>query len=274
MLIKNAAETSNRVSLGLKCGDCIHLERGPATFEKLCGQLGKTGFSEACSSFTPDMSKISVLRKGEAQTLAKLAISIKPQQARLLAYMFRNIDLLKRAGYDLFETVVFSLGGDYLECYVRGYIIGADRAGDQVYISSDFENLNGDPALLTLLSPSVMNLAAFAKHRKKLVTEGRIAEPRSAKGTKKKTILQCLKMTVEERAMYRQQLATKPGDYVPPTLDTVPAKWLDSRTADSIKESVKNVGKVKGKVTNENFSVQRYTDKPGKGRGPRAGGKK
>jgi hypothetical protein len=107
-----------------------------------------------------------------------------------------------------------------------------------------------------------MDMKAFAKHRKRLIAEGRIAEPKTTKGSVKRTTLQCLKMTSEERALYRKQLATKPDDYVPPTLDTVPAKWLDNRTVEKLQDPRKKTRK--GKMTDAGFTIQRYTDKPGK----------
>jgi hypothetical protein len=229
----------------------------------LCSQLGKSSFSEACPSFTPNLFKISLVKKGHLETMAELFRELTPQQSRLLAYTFRNIDFIKRAGYEFGETVVFSVGGDFLECYVRGFVIGADRSGEQIYISSDFESLNGDSCMLTLLPSSVMNMEAFAKHRKRLIAEGRIAEPKPAKGAMKRTTLQCLKMTSEERALYRKQLATKPDDYVPPTIDTVPAKWLDGRMVEKLQDSRKKTTR-KGKTTDAGFTIQRYADKPGK----------
>jgi hypothetical protein len=117
----------------------------------------------------------------------------------------------------------------------------------------------------------IRDRAKFTKHRKTLVSEGRIAEPK-AKGSVKRTVLQCLKMTSDERALYRKQLATKPDDYVPPTLDTVPTKWLDNRTVENFKESNRKTRK--GKTTNDSFSVQRYSnksDKAGRSKAARKG---
>lgn len=271
MIVKDATESSNRVSLGMKCSDCIHLT-GPAAFEKPCIQLGKTSFAEACPSFSPDLLKVSVVKKGQLADLAKMVQSLSQPQTRLFAYVFRNIDLIKKSGFEFGEEVVFSIGQDYLECYVRGRVIGADRAATQVYISSDFEGLNGESCMLTLLRPSVMSMSEFAKHRKELILKGRIAEPKLAQGSVKRTTLQCLKMSPEQRALYRKQLATKPDDYVPPNLDTVPSNWLDNRFVERVistrTEANKSTKSSRG--NKDGFTLKRYADKPSKTGGPRA----
>jgi hypothetical protein len=263
MLIKEGSETNNRVSLGLKCGECMHLQRGPAAFEKKCIELGKASFSDACPNFTPDLVTVSFIKKGHLELLAEVFNAIMPKQARLLAYTFRNIDFIKRAGFEFGEQVVFSLGADHLECFVRARIIGSDRTGEQLYLCSDFETLNGGSAFMTVLRQSVLSMKDFAKKRKQLIVQGRIAEPRPAKGSSRRTVLQCLKMTVEERALYRKELATRPDQYMPPSIDTVPAKWLDARELKPLVDPKLKLAKTKkGLKTDEGFSVRRYNDKP------------
>lgn len=275
-IVKDATDSSNRVSLALKCGDCTHLT-GPAAFEKPCMQLGKTSFAEACPSFTPDLIKISIVKKGHLIGLRDIVRDLTRSQIMLLAYEFRNIDLIKKSGYEFGEEVAFTIGGDYLECYVRGYVIGADRAATQVYLSSDFEGLNGQGCFLTLLRPSVMNMTQFTKKRKSLILEGRIAEPKFEAASRKRTTLQCLKMTPAERAVYRQTLATKPDEYTPPSLDTVPSNWLDSRMLDRVIDSKGSkakkptpAAKTIGRGTKDGFNLQGHTNRAGKASRPTA----
>lgn len=232
MIVKDATDGStNRVSLGLKCGECVHLS-GTPVFEKVCSQLGKTSFADACKEFTPDLAQMTFVKKGDIKAFSEIANRMSQKQLRLMSFVCRNADLIKKAGYSLGETVVFSLGGDYLECYVRGEIIGADRRGQQVYVVSDFESLNINSALMTLMKSSIMSMPEFIKKRKELILEGRIAEPKNPKASRKRTTLQCLRMSADERAVYRERLATKPDSYEPPSIDTVPAAWLDSRMLD------------------------------------------
>lgn len=261
MLIKEGTETNNRVSLGIKCGECLHFQRGPAAFEKKCIELGKASFSDACPQFTPDLTAVSFIKKGHLSVLGEIFNSLQPKQARLLAFTFRNLDFIKRAGFEFGEQVAFSLGGDHLECFVRGFVIGSDRTGDQLYLSSDFETLNGGSAFMTVLRSSVLSMKDFAKKRKQLIANNRIAEPRAPKTSSKRTVLQCLKMTTEERSLYRNSLNNDPHQYVPPSLDTVPQRWLDGRELRVIVDP-KNPGiKKRGVKTNESFSVQRYDTK-------------
>jgi hypothetical protein len=267
MLVKDVKDSSNRVSLGLKCGECMHLT-GVATFEKPCAQLGKTSFAEACPSFTPDMRILAVVKKKHHSTLAEIFKELSQPQLRLLGYACRNADLVKKSGFELGEEVVFSLGQDYLECYVRGYVIGADRAATQVYISSDFEGLNGGSCLITLLRPSVMKMADFLKHRAELISKGRIAEPKPSTGSVKRTTLQCLRMSPDARALLRKQLKTKPDEYTPPSLDTVPSSWLDGRMLEKVVMSKAEAKKTGTRKTTGNkdggYTLKRYADAAGK----------
>lgn len=282
-VIKDADQsTSSRVSLGLKCGQCIHLS-GVPTFERPCIQLGKTSFADACPSFTPDMIQISVVKKSHMAALAAITEGMSRPQMGIFAFVFRNIDHVKKARCQFGEQVVFSLGGDFLECYVRGFIIGADRTGTQVYISSDFEGMNVESAMLTLMRSSIMTMVEFAKHRKTLIANDRLVEPKFDKGSRKRTTLQRLKMTADERAIFRELLKSKPDDYVPPNLDTVPARWLDERTVESLvdsrtqkggkRDSINSIGNsgTSGKATKEGFKIQRYSDKTGGSGGASAG---
>ena len=267
MIVNDASEvtTSNRVSLGLKCGECLHLT-GTAAFEKPCSQLGKTSFAEACPSFTPDMRIMGVVTKGHVVALGNILRELGQPQIRLTAYALRNADFMRKAGLNYGDTVVFSLGQDYLECYVRAYVIGADRTGEQIYLCSDYEGMNKGSAVLTLLRSSIMDMEEYKVHRDELISKGRIAEPKPSAGSTKRTTLQCLRMSADERALYRKQLASKPVDYVPPNLDTVPQAWLDNRSVDKVVAD-KTVGK-KTKSTGKNkdggYSLERYADKSGK----------
>lgn len=269
MIVTDATEatTSNRVSLGMKCGECLHLT-GPAAFEKPCSQLGKTSFAEACPSFTPDMRKMAFVTKGHIMTIAGVLREIGQPQIRLLAFAFRNADYVRKAGLHMGDPVVFSLGQDYLECYVRGYVLSADKTGETIYLVSDFEGLNGGSCVLTLLRTSLMDMEEFKAHRDDLISKGRIAEPKPSAGSQKRTTLQCLRMSADERALYRKQLATKPDDYTPPSLDTVPQTWLDNRGIDKVVVeklvSSKSKSKPAGKKKDGGYSLERHIDSPRK----------
>lgn len=258
MIIPEDSKTS-RVSLALKCGDCIHLDGVPAFEKKVCSALGREKYSEACPAFTPQMTKVSLVRKQDLSALASIAARLSQQQTRLFAYIFRNIDFVKKAGLEFGQEVAFSIGGYYLECFVRGFVIGASRDGQHVYLSSDFEGLNNESALVTMPRDSLYDHSEFVRVRKDLIKEGRINEPQPTTGSRKRTVLQVLRMTPEERSAYRALLSTKPIEYTPPTLDAVPASWLDSR-----------VDKPKGKLDDKGaFTIERYK-KPSSGKAKQA----
>lgn len=269
MLKKEGTITSNRVSLGLKCGECIHFQKGPARFEKLCTQLGIQSFSEACPEYTPDLYKIASVEDDVMAQMANIAAKLSGPQARIFAYLFRNIDFIKKAGFEFGQVVVFSISGkDILDNYVRGKVVFADRTGETIHITSDLEKLNTRPLFVSLLRPNVMTVDEFKKHRQKLVKEGRIVEPKPSKSSNKRTLLQCLKMSDEAYEVYMSKLRSAPEEYVPPMLDTVPHNWIDQRSVESLLESKVPPKLKKGlpnaiprKAVDGKFKIDRYATK-------------
>ena len=231
-------QSSNRVSLGLKCSECLHFSRGPRRFERLCAQLGVEPFTPACPEFCPDQTYLAKVGAASIQALAKIAAELSQPQLRLLAYTFRNADLIKKAGFAFGQQVVFSINGhDYLDCYFRGYVVGASKNGQTVYLSSDMEGLNENNAMLSLPRTSVMQLEAFKEKRKKMVQANRLAVPVSKWRTlKRRSVLELLRLSPEQASILKKQLEDKPLQYEPPSIDSVPVEWLDQRQAGTLKQ--------------------------------------
>lgn len=269
MIIKDGVD-SHRVSIPVTCGMCTHFDKGPMAFDKLCCQLGKKTHSPACGKFTVDLSQLRGLKEEHFAMLSAISASASDKQLALWSLAMKEASSTRKSGLHMGQTVVFSVGGDYLACYMRGYVYSIDRATGAVYIVSSLEKMNRSHCALTLMRKSVYTLDEFWKVRKKLIAEGRVAEPKPRVGSQKKTLLQHLRMSPEERAAYREQLATNPGEYVPPTIDTVPSAWLDGRVLESVepKRIAAKIRKAKkqGVITNEGYKVQRYSaNSTGKG---------
>jgi hypothetical protein len=232
---RDSEDTNNRVSLGLRCGECIHFQAGPRKFEKLCVELGQEAFSHACPEFTPAMNKLAAAPLMDMRALADITAKLNQPQLRLLAYTFRNMDFIRKAGLTFGQTVVFSIDGkDYLENYFSGIVVGASKDGQTVYVTSDLESLNKANCMLTLSINSIKTLEKYAKHRDVLIKKKRVRAPVPNTYSERRTILQLLKMTKGEYALYLETITHVPKEYQPPSLDAVPADWLDSRQLDAV----------------------------------------
>lgn len=262
---KDAEDTNNRVSLGLRCSECQHFNKGPRRFEKLCVELGQEPFSQACPEFTPDMSKLAAVSVMDMRLLAKISKRLNQPSMRLLAYTFRNIDFIKKTGLEFGQTVVFSIDGkDYLENYFSGVVFGASKDGSVVYITSNLEKLNKTNCMLTLARKSVKTLEQFVKHREVLVRKQQIRAPVPNEYSTRRSILQLLKMTKGQYQLYLETITHQPKEYTPPTLDAVPSEWLDSRQLDaaerkkSRKPEKDNASTPETRKQGDPYVIQRY----------------
>ena len=257
MKTKAADKTVNRVSLGMKCSECLHFTKGPRRFERLCVQLGVEPFSPACDQFSPDQTVLAQVSLDHMRELAVIANSLTQAQLRLFAYTFRNFDFVKKTGYSYGEELVFSIDGrDFLDCYFRGVLIGASKDGRICYISSRLENLNITNCFLSLPKTAVMNLEAFGKHRRKLIDKHKLQAPVPSRMSSKKTVLQMLTLSGDQIKLLRKHLEEKPETYDPPSIDSVPTSWLDDRQSGTLKRK---------KKTPEKFGVKRPSDKDADG---------
>lgn len=265
---KDAEDSNNRVSLGLRCGECIHFNKGPRRFEKLCIELGQEAFSHACPEFTPDLCKLASVPIMDMRTLADMTATLNQPQLRLLAFTFRNMDFIRKAGFVFGQTVVFSIDGkDFLENYFSGVVIGASKDGSTVYVTSDLETMNKGNCMLTLTRNSVKTLEQYEKHRDVLIKKKRIRAPVPNAYSSRRTILQLLKMTKGQYQLYLETITHQPKEYQPPSLDAVPAEWLDSRQLDAVerKKSRKpekdNTATPEKRKAGDPYTIQRYATK-------------
>ena len=247
----------SRISLGLKCGDCLHHTVGPKVFEKLCSQLGKTLNANACQSFSPNVFKLTFVKQGSIDLLAQLTSELSREQTRLLAFTLASNDYIKKAGFEFGQVVYFSINHEgNLDSYFSAVVIGASAKGDMVHLSSTFEKLQTKAALLSLESNTVLNQEKFNAKRRSLIKQNKIYTVVNVR--ERKTALDFLYMTKTQIHIYKKQLETGPVDYIPPSIDTVPTNWLDSRVLKTLKPSIK---KTTGKVTENGLSITRQIAK-------------
>ena len=238
--LKKQTIRPTKITLNVRCGECVHFKTGPghpAYDNKLCSTNGITAFAQPCVNYYPDFTKLRTLSETATTMVRDLMSNITTQQARILSLLVAKKETLDKSGYKFGQSVAFSIGGRFLCNYVRGYVIGCDREGKQIYLTSSMEKLNrGKNAFISIAARDLLNSEEYRKLRAKLIVEGKIIEPRVGS---KLTLFQQLTLTVKERKERERLMDTDANNYVPPTIDTVPTSWLDKRRVKSIVPEIK-----------------------------------
>lgn len=230
-------EEGHGTSLQVKCKSCIHHSKVPHPEDKkVCESLGITAAAKACSQFNPDFIKLAGVSHDLIKPLGNFMRDCTSEQTQILAFYIRNAEYAKRQKLRLGQQVAFCLSADYLQNYFRGYVLSVSKDGEFVYITSNLNQKEGN-TMLTLLRKNVLTVLEFKLKKKKLIKSGRVVEPQGRRGHK--TLFDQLSMNKKEFLSYRGTLASKPDDYVPPSIDSVPDTWLDSRQAAKMSEQRK-----------------------------------
>lgn len=206
-------ELKSRLSLNLRCKDCIHFKRGPAFFEKKCIDLGILPDAKACQAFTPDIYKLSKIDTEIISDLGKLVKPFKESQFRILSFIFRNMALLKRNQLRFGQPVYINLSSpnsEYLDSYYKGYVLGISKSRDQVFVTSSLKKTKGN-VYLSILPSSVLTSKQFDKRKKKLKKLGRITLPKKY-----------IEANLEDKHFFLKKKASSDV----PTLDNAPPEWF------------------------------------------------
>jgi len=246
---------NSKLVIGVKCGECIHHKLGPAVFEAKCSELGVKAYAKACPQFTPNLFKIAGLPLDFIKSLGIAAKELEPQSIRILSYIFKNMDYIHRHGFKFGQPVFFRIEDkttkvDYLSNYFKAYVISVAVDGSVVYLAGSL-NKASQNSLLSLMKSSILTLAQFSKIRQKLIEAGRIT-PESAKKGYRHPLFIAAKKTKDPKVF---------KDYTPPTIDTVPTSWFETKRPKrlSVKEILtpERTGKSKVKLKNGMYEVTR-----------------
>jgi len=232
-------DTFQKVSLGVHCGDCIHFN-GPAKFEKACSMLGVDSRSRAPDCFNPDVFKLKDTSNPELlKELGNLIRNFKPHQLRIMAFMLaRQGNAMSKAKLKFGQPVYFSLGGDYLSHYFKGYVVSA--SDDSVYVVAKLNKCKTNTSL-TLDRTSVLTRTEYKELESTLVDENRIFMSPAEK--RKCRVLPIAEQLDEKgRVPHVEQFK---DDYEPPSIDTAPPEWLNVYAAAN-EEKRKKKKKPKG----------------------------
>lgn len=234
-------EGKNRVSLSLKCGDCLHYKQ-VAKFETVCALQGIHEKASAPDCFSPDIYKMVDKTHPEILfELGKLVKDFGPSKLRILAYTFKTASIIAKHGYQFGQPVYFSLGEDYLTHYFMGYVVGA--TSEHVYVAARLNKCKTNTMAMFLPS-ALLSKPEFKKKAIELQIAKRITLPK-LKHNKDK----CYPAPeyLNSKGMLPDFKSEK-FDYEPPTIDTAPPEWLDAQNKKTEKDRNKKGPKARQKL--------------------------
>lgn len=218
-MIKSEA-TNSKLSIGIKCGDCLHHKIGPAVFEAKCSDMGIKAFANACPSFTPNIYKVVNQKIEYIKLLGSITKDMDSTAIRVFSYIFRNIDIIQKHGFKFGQPVFFQMRdhdvkGDWLSNYFKGYVISITKDGHSIHLASSLIKGKGN-SFISLPLKSILVLSKFNTLKAKFIKANRIVPPEYVKSKLKHPLF---------RAYAPTQLPSVYKNYIPPTLDNAPKSW-------------------------------------------------
>lgn len=203
-----------RATIGIKCGDCIHFKR-MEKFGKPCSELGKKHFADAPDCYSPD---VYLMAKHTPDILYQLALLMKDftaQETRVYLSLLRKSKTFEKAKLKFGQPVYFSISGDYLGNYYRGFVLDVTSSAPQnVFVTSDLRKTQrNNPMIGAFMRDSILTIGEFKKRKLKLQKQGRLVDPKPT-----------FSATVN-----KSELANI--DYQPPSMETAPQEWFDKQAA-------------------------------------------
>ena len=215
-------QSKGKVSLGMRCGDCLHFKDGAKKFEKHCAELEVDERSWAPDCYSPNIYAIRDVKNPDMITqLGKLIKDFSPKQIRIISFVLsRQGGILAKQGLQFGQPVYFSLGGEFVSHFFRGYVVSA--SDDYVYVTSQLKKCKSNTSL-TLLRKSVYTFKEYKVLEAKLVAKNKIyMEDRDKKLCRALPIAELL----DKNGMVPHVEQFVDG-YEPPTLDTAPESWFN-----------------------------------------------
>lgn len=219
------AATARESNIKLRCGDCMHF-KGTAhpIYGQPCAENGVRAGATAPSCYTPNMSLFRNISPEAVQTLATMVSGMTAQQQRITMGLFRSASSLERMNLKFLQTVYFSMGGDCLQNYYRGYVFSAGPEKNTVIVvGQDYIKAHSTACVAQLLRESVItSKKKFNAIKNRLIEAGQLT-----------------------RLPPKVQAQIIKDDYEPPTFETSPEQ-LEARANKSSKRKPKkdNDGKM------------------------------
>jgi len=193
-----------------RCGMCLHFNQNahPAKGNgQVCSKLGIKAYNVAPRCFTPDVTKL-VENNEDLAALALAFGSLTSQQKTIFVALLQT-NRGKRP-FPIGQKLYFrAVGGDYLQNYLTGFVMGYTSTRQIILSGSPENKTRGRLFLAYLEEESVMSPTQWKKKRYELIKADRLIDP-------KKPLTKIKKIDI---------------DYEPPTIDQAPKEWKDSQKA-------------------------------------------
>ena len=276
-VIKSTLKDTQKLSLKMRCGDCLHFKNGPKSplYKGKCSDLGRQHYANACAGFTPDFTLLNNRSVGLDATakIAKLVQHMNPGQKRVLGFMLsRQGSLFSKMGIHfgqafyvylsptlgMTRNALNTIGKEdlhYLDGYYKAYAIGMASKGEgnyEVYLAAKPE---GKPDYYVTVNlkeggkfVQALTKAEFKVRADELIEAGKKRMPKTLRAKLSKLLAE---MPAERKAS---------EEYAVPTIDSVPYEWFITNSAAYAKSRDKDK-KIKLSVKKENKFKSEPIDK-------------
>lgn len=225
---KKEITASSKLSLGFRCGDCLHLDK-ISKFEKVCSKLGITKNALAPACFAPNVFELQKVTPDILNNLGLMIKDLNSTQCRILLGLLKARKSFERYHLAFGQPVYFHVGQDYLSNYFKGFVVSVSSFGEPtVYVTSDLNKKQvAKPAMLVLSPESVFTISRFKKKKDSLVKRNLVNDPKPFYFMKK---------------VHPKEVDVS---YEPPTMESVPDSWFDVYAGGKGKDKAQNKSPIK-----------------------------
>ena len=226
MLKKDTLGTASAKSLGeaFHCGECLHHSRSCHPHrEQVCSKLGVRSCAIAPKCFTPDVTKV-ITNAEQFVVLASIFNSYTPSQRRIMIGILRGASKCsgKKKQFKFGTRLYLRTGGDNIESYRCGYVVGYSSSGELILTGSSDRRSAGTTFFAYLkTTEGLLTHKEWLAKRKDLLAHSKFTDSKTLKGASPN--------------------ADKYLNYEVPTIDTCPEHFAsndpDRRGAGSRRKS-------------------------------------
>jgi hypothetical protein len=201
-----AKKNGRNLSLGMKCRECLHFQRGPKSplYKDRCVNLGRKSYSAACKGFEPDFTRLNKASNGldSAVRISRMATTLDESQIKILVFSLLRQSVLNKLGYRFGQLVYIYLSPaiglsraalnelegydlDYAENYYKAYVTGAQHIEGKEYQVCFASSVAGKPDYwLSLVAGKktiheiLLSEREWEKRRQELKDEHKLSMPK------------------------------------------------------------------------------------------------
>ena len=252
--MKERKEPRRGISLGIKCGECLHFKVGPAVFEKKCSELGQQSFSKACPKFTPNHYMLINDDDTLLEKLAHISRKMSQKQLRLLAYTFSTISSLMKTGFRFGQPVFINVSApqiDYVECYRAARVVGKSKDGKHIILTANIYDKQSTLDFLQKKKRGIpINQRSFLLPITSVLSQKDFEDKaRELKKEKKVRVPESMRYHLPENIVRRtKKMDIKDKQEYVPTIEDAPDSWFKKEEIQIWDDPIKKKRRRKPKI--------------------------